>query len=166
MSASATDAEAKHSLSLTDDDVDAITRLLSLLLQQTGRRAGADPKSISKDKAASLASAGRGEALARASEALAERKRRANYFAKVLFSEPGWDMLLELYVGRAAGRRHTVGSLIEVVGNPSTTSIRWINYLEKEKLIEREPHPKDRRVLFIRLTDKARLRLDEYFTEL
>lgn len=163
MSAPSTDPEPKHRLNLTDNDLDAITRLLSLLLQQTGRPAGG-PATLSTEQARP-ASTGRGEALARAGQALAERKRRANFFAKVLFSEPGWDMLLELYVAEVSGRQHTVGSLIDVVGNPSTTSIRWINYLEKEKLIEREPHPKDRRVVFIRLTDKARLRLDEYFSE-
>jgi DNA-binding MarR family transcriptional regulator len=74
-------------------------------------------------------------------------------------------MLLALYVNEVSGRRYTVGGLIEDVGAPFTTSIRWINYLEKEKLIERHAHPTDRRAVFIRITATAKDRLDAYFSD-
>jgi DNA-binding MarR family transcriptional regulator len=45
---------------------------------------------------------------------------------------------------------------------PPTTVQRWVDYLEKEHLIRRDPHPTDRRTAFVSLLAKGRSSLDDY----
>jgi DNA-binding MarR family transcriptional regulator len=52
------------------------------------------------------------------------------------------------------------------IDEPLTSALRWINYLEKERLISREPHPRDRRAVLIAITEKGRQKLDDYFSTL
>ena len=104
--------------------------------------------------------------IARAQRAFLNRQRRSDYFSKAMFGEPAWDMLLILYLTDAAGSRQTLRSLHEMSGSAQTTALRWLAYLEKEKLIERDPHPTDKRTAFIYLTDKGRGALDAYFAGL
>lgn len=35
----------------------------------------------------------------------------------------------------------------------TATGLRWIEYLDQEQLIRREPHPTDARAVFVELTD-------------
>lgn len=100
----------------------------------------------------------------RARDVFNERKRRTQFFPRHLFDEPGWDMLLALYLTDFAGGRQTTSRLISWVGAPMTTSLRWILYLEDHQLVSRERHPKDQRVVFVDLTDKGRQALDRYFS--
>ena len=97
---------------------------------------------------------------------MSERKRRARFFSKVMLGEAAWDMLLALYVTDFSGGRQTITKLVNWVDAPRTTANRWIDYLERERLIERTPHPHDRRFVFVNLTEKARSVLDEYFSTL
>lgn len=111
---------------------------------------------------------GEGEAdrsvlLERARKAYLDRQRRTEFFSRDVFGEPVWDMLLVLYVFDVSGTRLTIGKVAELIDTPLTTTIRWIGYLEKEHLLERQPHPNDRRMGFIRLLGKARDALDAYF---
>ncbi|WP_343070983.1 winged helix DNA-binding protein [Novosphingobium jiangmenense] len=75
---------------------------------------------------------------------------------KGLFGEPGWDILLDLYI---ADRRRTelqVSSVCLDAGVPSTTILRWISRLEREKLIYRTADASDARRRYVRLTDEGR----------
>lgn len=93
--------------------------------------------------------------LHRAQHLLAARRHRDSLFGEGLFGEPGWDIVLELYV---AGMRHTRYSLSKVGGNqglPSTTVLRWINKLEEVGLVYREPDPTNGRRVFVMLTDRG-----------
>ena len=95
-----------------------------------------------------------------------ERRLRVQYFAPALFSEPGWDMLLGLYVADPIQGRVRTTRLAEIAGAALTTALRWIDYLEGAKLIERQPHPNDRRIVWVVLTDRGRELMNEYFTNL
>jgi DNA-binding MarR family transcriptional regulator len=71
-----------------------------------------------------------------------------------------------LYLAEFSESRQTIGQLAEMVETPLTTALRWVAYLEKEHLVERQSHPTDRRIVFIKLTDKGRDGLSEYLSEM
>jgi len=145
-------------VTLSADDARQIAHFLSLLLEWAGHSTGG---------AQGLQHlAGRATLIARARAVLAERERRAELFPPVIFGEIGWEMLLWLYVTDDEGERQTIGRLANLVRAPHTTALRWIGYLEKERLIEKVPHPNDRRTVFIHLLKEGRDRLDRWFSEL
>jgi DNA-binding MarR family transcriptional regulator len=90
------------------------------------------------------------------------RRARCSAFNKSMFGEPAWDMLLELYINKDFGARLSVGRLCELSGAPPTTALRWLDYLEKEKLVAREPNPTDRRTEFVEITEKGRTAMAQY----
>lgn len=106
----------------------------------------------------------RDDLILRARIVLNSRRHRSHFFNPAMFGEPAWDMLLVLYVTERSEGRQSIGRLAEWIETPLTTAIRWIDYLEKERLVKREPHPNDKRVMFIRLSDKGRELLDSYLS--
>ena len=113
----------------------------------------ADPPAL--QVAATIAEAVRAELRARTSRKL--------FFKASLFSEPAWDILLELFEAEQRG----VGIQISALGTRSnvkpTTALRWIAALEAEQLIERRPDRLDRRRWFIVLTDRGSRAMTDYF---
>ena len=103
--------------------------------------------------------------LARAHDEFHNRRRRVSVFGQSMFGEAAWDMLLALYILDISGQRQTVGSLLHFSGTPMSTAKRWLDYLSAHDLVRREAHPTDRRTAFIGLTDRAREKLDLYFSE-
>jgi hypothetical protein len=154
------DMEPERTLTLSPDDARKIAHFLSLLLD-IGSSPGA---AQSRERAAETPD--RATLTARARAVLAERKRRTVLFPAVLFGEIAWEMLLWLYVTEDEGERQTIGRLANLVGAPHTTALRWIGYLEKEGLIERKPHPNDRRTVFVHLLNEGRNHLDRWFASL
>lgn len=92
------------------------------------------------------------------------RRARTDAFNKSMFGEPAWDMLLELFINHDFGVRHSVGKLCELSGSPPTTALRWLDYLEKERLVSRHPHPTDRRTEFVELTEKGCTAMARYLS--
>jgi len=45
-----------------------------------------------------------------------------------------------------------------------TTSLRWLDTLDKERLVRREINPRDKRIVDVELTEEARDKLDQYFS--
>jgi len=152
--------EPEGLVTLTADEARQIAHFLSLLLGRREFASGEEEEGERRD------AAGRTRLIARAKAVLMERKRRERLFSPVLFGEIGWEMLLWLYVTEDQGERQTIGRLASLVGAPHTTAIRWIGYLEKEALIEKVPHPTDRRTVFVHLLDEGRIRLDRWFETL
>ena len=108
----------------------------------------------------------RDELISRARGVLYARRLRARHFNRVMFAEPAWDILLLLYLADSSEGRQSIGQLAELVETPLTTVLRWVAYLEKEHLVERRDHPTDRRIVFIRLTDKGRNAMDAFLDEI
>jgi DNA-binding MarR family transcriptional regulator len=154
------------SVTLTGKDLEDAERLLSLLAQVRRRLAAREELLDPSTQRASANSAApeRADLLACARRVFRARRRREKFFGKAMFGEPAWDMLLALYVNDAESRQN-IGQLNRYSGSPLTTSLRWLDYLEKQKLIERESHPTDRRSVFVRITDKGREAMDSYFSE-
>jgi DNA-binding MarR family transcriptional regulator len=85
----------------------------------------------------------------------ASRRRREALFTKSLFADPAWDMLLDLYVQRHAGRPISIHSLCVASSVPQTTAVRWIGRLEECGMVSRSPCLRDHRVIHVTLTENA-----------
>jgi DNA-binding MarR family transcriptional regulator len=140
---------------LTGRDIDDLQRLLSLLAE-------ASIQAVSHASSGTIRA--HADLVAQAKLILASRKRRLRHFGKGVFGEPAWEMLLLLYI-TVSGQRQTVARLSELSGASRSTAIRWIEYLEREKLVSREPHPTDKRTDFVQLTDKGKQKLEAYLSE-
>lgn len=92
--------------------------------------------------------------LARSLYNLRRRRDSANP-VKGLFGEPGWDILLDLYIARHRGTELQVSSVCIEAGVPSTTILRWIARLEREGLIYRATDHGDARRRYVRLTPQG-----------
>lgn len=147
---------------LSKRDVADAARLLSILLDQKSEpmevSLGADETSCS----GRLADADATALADLARKVFKARRARQRFFSKAMFGEPAWDMLLALYMMDITGARQTVGRLTDLSNSPATSALRWLRYLEREKLILREPHPNDRRVTFVELSSKGRSALEDY----
>lgn len=95
-----------------------------------------------------------------------QRQLRARYFDGELFSDPAWDMLLDLTAARVEHTRVSVTSLCIASGVPPTTALRWIAQMKDAGLMQRLEDETDRRRAFITLTDKAADAMARFFAEL
>ena len=86
-------------------------------------------------------------------EVIRARSRRSVYFSSKLFSDPAWDLLLNLYLAELRQLRIAVTDLGSLAGIPLTTVLRWIDALMKEGLIVRQKDPYDARRVFVGLTN-------------
>lgn len=83
------------------------------------------------------------------------RRRDAANPVKGLFGEPGWDILLDLYLARHRNEQLQVSSVCIEAGVPSTTILRWISRLEREGLVYRVTDRGDARRRYVRLTQEG-----------
>jgi DNA-binding MarR family transcriptional regulator len=155
------DGELLKTVRLTEKDAREAARLMQLL-SGAASELSADPDLLppvgeGPDRA---------DLLARARIVIKGRRMRGRYFSPAIFGEPAWDILLVLYIADVSGDRQTIGKLAEWIVTPPSTVMRWVGYLERERLVERHAHPTDRRIMFIRLTDKGRSGLDGYLRAL
>ena len=96
---------------------------------------------------------------------IAARKRRSQLFPRSMFSEPAWDILLALYIQPKNGGSTPVSKL-EFAGTPQSTLVRWIDYLENEKLVTRVSEHQDPLLDRLSLTDRAFRGLESYLREM
>ncbi len=85
----------------------------------------------------------------------ARRRRDAASPIRGLFGEPGWDILLDLFIARKSRTPLQVSSVCAGAGLPSTTVLRWIARLEREGLIVRVADQEDARRRYVNLTAKG-----------
>ena len=95
---------------------------------------------------------------------LQARLERNSHFPAHLFSDPAWDMLLDLYAAELAQIRVSVTSLCIASNVPTSTALRWISALEDEGLIQRDADPLDARRFFMSLTETASQAFRNYFS--
>ena len=145
---------------LTNRDVDDAKRLLALIVNDEA----ASVDAAFGEAASSHQELPRSALTARARELLAHRQKRTRWFGEAMFGEPAWDILLLLYVARA-GQRHTITSVSEAANVSKSTAIRWVGYLAHHQLIRRDPHPIDKRMSFLELTEKAVGALEQYLSD-
>lgn len=66
---------------------------------------------------------------------IACRRGRDAALGRRLFSDPAWDLLLELYAAGLGNRRMTVSDLAKVIDLPQSTTARWIGALVEHGLV-------------------------------
>ena len=81
-----------------------------------------------------------------------ERQQRMRFFPSNIFSDPAWDILLDLFINGARNRPISITSACIAGGIPGTTGLRWLGVLEKEGLLVRETSGDDARVTWVRLS--------------
>lgn len=145
---------------MTNRDVADAKRLLALLINEEVGSADAS----SREADVRHGELRKSELATRAREFLAHRQNRSRWFGKAMFSEPAWDILLLLYIDRG-GQRHTITSVSEAAQVSKSTAIRWVGYLAHHQLIRRDPHPIDKRMSFLELTEKAVGALELYLSD-
>lgn len=69
---------------------------------------------------------------------LAAVRARSDLFGSRLFSDPAWEIVLELYAADLAKRTATIGDLLKLVAAPSSTILRWLSALVEEGVISIE----------------------------
>ncbi len=149
---------------LTPGEAQELARLLALLLQHdpTGRDVQKFMQS-SRSQPQGTESQNLAQLVEKARLVFNQRKRRGEFLTKKMLGEPGWDILLVLYISAFSGPKQTVGTLSDRIAKPLTTTIRWVDELEGEGLIVRTRHSLDSRIFLLTLTDKGRQVLNDYF---
>lgn len=95
-----------------------------------------------------------------------QRRARERYFDSALFSDPAWDILLDLTIARAEHSRVSVTSLCIASSVPPTTALRWIKEMVNNGLLKRTKDQSDRRRVFVELTDSAANAMADLFHEI
>jgi DNA-binding MarR family transcriptional regulator len=91
------------------------------------------------------------------------RRRRSRFFLPTMFSDPAWDILLELYIAECEQRRLSIADLSDRSGVPGTTALRWLEAFEKETLVTRRCDPLDGRRVYINLSARGIRAMQAYF---
>ena len=108
-----------------------------------------------------------GGPVARKRAALSElktmRRLRSQYFPAELFSDPCWEMLLDLYDAALVGAEVTVTSLGAASGVPQTTALRRMETLQAHHLIVRTEDKADKRRTIIKLSDAGMYAVENFF---
>jgi DNA-binding MarR family transcriptional regulator len=95
-----------------------------------------------------------------------ERAHRARFFDGSLLSEPGWDILLELFIAHADQKRLNISAVGAACGIPSTTTLRWLNLLMQLGFAERSDDPLDARRAFVNITAEGAITMMNYIRDL
>lgn len=93
----------------------------------------------------------------------AARRRRVALFDADLFSDPAWDILLELYALHLEQQRASVSGLYAASYVPGSTALRWVAKLERDGLVVRTDDALDARRSWIKLTADGVERMRRFF---
>ena len=69
------------------------------------------------------------------------RRKRIHYLHADVFADPAWDIMLDLFAASLEGKTVSVSSACIAADVPSTTALRWLSVLERERMIERVSDP-------------------------
>ena len=93
-------------------------------------------------------------------QARAEARRN---FGKEIFSDPAWDMLVQLYASQLSQHRIALSRLCGLSQVAGGTGKRWLDILETNGEIERIADPLDRRRTWVNLTPAGSSKMKAYF---
>ena len=91
------------------------------------------------------------------------RRMREAYIGIDHFGEPAWDLLLDLFANSVRSISIPTSAACLAAHCPPTTALRYIDMMVGEGIIVREPHPKDKRSILIRLSEEALVSVGSYF---
>ena len=79
------------------------------------------------------------------------RQRRNEYLGNELFSDPAWDIILELTLAKLQGEPVPVSSACAAAAVPFTTAYRYIGNLVDQRMVRRWKDPLDHRRVLLEL---------------
>lgn len=91
------------------------------------------------------------------------RRLRRSHFGSELVSGPAWDMMLDLALAEANGRRLSASDLAAGAEVPLSSGLRVIAALEQLGLAVRSVDERDRRRSVVKLTDVGIERIASFF---
>lgn len=97
---------------------------------------------------------------------LMARRLREEVLGAELFSDPAWDILLDIYAAEGRGERIQISSLAPMSGVPSSTARRWAHKLEALGLLKRDRDEHDQRLSYIRLSQLGHERIMTFIRRL
>lgn len=83
------------------------------------------------------------------------RNIRSRHLPSILFSEPGWEMLIFLALRKLQQQRVTIRETCSATTAPYSTAWRWLERLTNEGLVIQRDDPLDARRKFVELTPDA-----------
>lgn len=95
-----------------------------------------------------------------------QRVRRKEIIASPLFSDPAWDILLDLMAANLANQAVSVSSACAAAQVPFSTGLRYVNRLVAEQLAIRISDPNDRRRDLLELTPQGLWLMSNYVQSL
>ena len=96
----------------------------------------------------------------------AEGRERAGVFGSALFSDHGWDIMLDLFIARAEKRDVTIVSICRGISLPEAAVLRCIAALIEAQLVVRRAQGSDPSDVMLALTDKSLAMMCDYFSRL
>lgn len=93
-------------------------------------------------------------------EILQLRRSRSRTLGENLFSDPAWDILLELYAAKLDQRSLTLSELAPAIATPTSTTARWVALLKDRGLIESEMDSTRPIQVSLRLTEEGLSRME------
>lgn len=84
---------------------------------------------------------------------LRQRRRREIVLGARHFSDPVWDMMLDLFAARVGGEEVATSSLIIAANVPQSTALRRIRQLVRNGDLVATSDPHDGRRTFVRMSD-------------
>lgn len=149
--------------SARNDDDPVVVRLKALSDEAAHLASALASRSSGSKEAAAPPRAGHSKSPEEVLKLLLETRRiRFRHFAQSSFTDPGWDILLDLMSARLAKRPVPVSSACLAAGVPATTALRWVDQLSDSGLVRRLPDPTDRRRVLLELTEEGCRRMEVY----
>jgi len=130
-------------LGIPTGDIEALGRVIDVL--KAGQQRRADPHLPVPSNLVELA-----ETIYRF------RRGRDAVFDELAFSDPSWDILLDLFIADGRGKKISVSSACIGAASPSTTAIRHMSNLVALELVRRVQSEQDARVVKVELTPKGK----------
>ena len=93
-------------------------------------------------------------------------KSKALNFGTGLFSDPCWDMCLDIYICDLNDEKIAISSVAHSSGIPMTTAMRYMNVMTEAGLLQKELNPSDSRMIFISTSKTLRDKISSVLAKL
>lgn len=93
------------------------------------------------------------------------RRKRDAMLDPVVFADPEWDILLDLFAQGTNGRPVSMSSLCIAASVPTTTAMRCINAMIDQGVLLKWRDPDDARRVLIDLTPETRAKMRNWLME-
>jgi DNA-binding MarR family transcriptional regulator len=101
-----------------------------------------------------------------ARQILRSRRKRDVMLAPVVFADPEWDILLDLYVEGGCGRPVSMSSLCVAAAVPTTTAARAVNMMVAQNVLTKSRDPEDARRMVVGLAPATRAKMRNWLLQL